>query len=123
MKRKPRLAANAFGRRSEWLATALLLVKGYRVLARNYGVRGGEIDLVARRGRTLVFVEVKARPSLEEASSAISAGKRRRLRVAARVWVARHPWAAAYTLRGDGVFLAPGRFPRHIENAFELDRF
>lgn len=115
-----RLAANAFGRRAEWAATLLLSAKGYRVLARNFTVRGGEIDLVVRRGSTVAFVEVKARPTLDEALGAITEAKRRRIGRAARVWLARNPWAAALTLRGDGVFLAPRRLPRHVVDAFAL---
>lgn len=60
---RDRRHAAGFGRRAEWLAALLLSLKGYRILARNYVVRGGEIDLVARRGSTVIFVEVKARPA------------------------------------------------------------
>ena len=123
MPRKPeagRAGAARFGRWAEWLAVLLLTVKGYRILAKNYVVRGGEIDLVARRGGTIVFVEVKARPELGAAQVAISPGKRRRIEVAARVWLARHPRAAALTLRGDAVFVAPRRWPRHVADAFLL---
>ena len=112
--------ANSFGRRAEWIAALLLLAKGYRVIERNYTVKGGEIDLVARRGQTVIFVEVKARPTLEEAMTAISPSKHRRIRRAARVWLARHPWAAPFILRGDGIFLAPRRWPRHLHDAFQL---
>ena len=118
-----RRGANAFGRRAEWIATLVLLAKGYRPLARNYVVRGGEIDLIARRGSTVVFVEVKARPGLDAAVTAISATKRARIERAARVWLARNPWAAAHVLRGDGIFVVPWRWPRHIANAFELRLF
>jgi putative endonuclease len=116
-----RLQAGGFGRRAEWLAALLLTLKGYRLLARNYVVQGGEIDLIARRGDTLVFVEVKARPRIEEALVAISATKRRRIERAARVWLAHHPWAARLVLRGDGIFIAPRRLPRHIEDAYPLN--
>ncbi len=115
-----RRRAGRFGRRAEWVALALLIAKGYRPLARNYVVKGGEIDLVMRRGTTVVFVEVKARPLVEDAATVLSAQKRRRIECAARVWLARHPAAATLTLRGDGVFVAPGRWPRHVENAFVL---
>lgn len=99
-----------------------MAIKGYRPLARNFKVHGGEIDLVALRGRTIVFVEVKARPDMDAALGAISPQKRGRIERAARVWLTRNPWAAAgYVLRGDGVFVARRRWPRHIENAFRLD--
>ena len=117
---RDRRHAAGFGRRAEWLAAVLLGLKGYRILARNYVVRGGEIDLVARRGGTVIFVEVKARPRLDQAVTTISAGKRRRIEVAARVWLARNPWAAALVLRGDGIFVAPRRLPRHLPDAFPL---
>lgn len=117
---RDRRPAAGFGRRAEWLAALLLSLKGYRILARNYVVRGGEIDLVARRGGTVIFVEVKARPRLDQAVTMISAAKRRRVETAARVWLARHPWAAALVLRGDGVFVAPRRLPRHVPDAFPL---
>lgn len=118
-----RRRARTFGRRAEWLAVAVLTLKGYRVLARNYTVRGGEIDIVVLRGRTVAFVEVKARPDLDAALTAISPAKRRRVGRAARAWLSRNPWAATCVLRGDGLFLAPRRWPRHIENAFELDLY
>lgn len=116
-----RQGAGRRGRRAEWLALLLLMAKGYRPLARNYVVRGGEIDLVMRRGRTIVFVEVKMRPVLETALTVLSAQKRRRIECAARVWLARHPAAAGLILRGDGVFVAPRRWPLHLEDAFPLN--
>ena len=120
MRLRTRSGAAVFGRRAEWLALLWLSLKGYRVLARNYVVRGGEIDLVARRGDTVIFVEVKARPDLDEARGTITAAKRRRVECAARVWLARNPAAATLTLRGDAVFVAPWRRPRHVVDAFAL---
>ena len=60
------------GRRAEWLAILWLTAKGYRLLERRYGGKGGEIDLVMRRGRTVAFVEVKARGSLDAEMLAIT---------------------------------------------------
>ncbi len=74
---RQRLAAGLFGRRAEQLAILFLRTKGYRVVARTYGVRGGEIDIIAWRGRAVVFVEVKARPKLEDALIAITPAKTR----------------------------------------------
>jgi putative endonuclease len=75
---------------------------------------------VARRGRTIAFVEVKARGDLEDAFIAITPQKQRRISRAANRWVATHPWAMNYTLRADAIFIAPGMLPRHLANAFEL---
>jgi putative endonuclease len=116
-----RRRAYLFGLRAEQIAALLMRLKGYRVLARRFAVSGGEIDLVVQRGRTIAFVEVKARDDLDAAASAISEAKRRRISRAARVWLARNPWAASATLRGDAVFVAPRRLPRHLGAAYRLD--
>jgi putative endonuclease len=116
-----RAAARVFGLRAEGLAVLWLRLKGFRILARNYAAAGGEIDIVARRGALVVFVEVKARPSLEAAQVAIDARKIARISRAVRVWLAAQPWAVRCALRGDAVLVAPGRLPRHAPGAFELD--
>ncbi len=116
-----RRAAYAFGLRAETIAALWLRARLYAILDRNYRAHGGEIDIVARRGRAVVFVEVKARGDLDDAANAITAQKRRRFRRAADRWRAAHPWAAACTLRADAIFIAPGHWPRHVENAFELE--
>lgn len=116
-----RRAALGQGVLAERVAIILLRLKFYSILARRYRIRGGEIDIIARRGDTIAFVEVKARPSLDEARSAITPIKRRRLSRAARVWLAANPYAAGFTLRGDAVFVAPWRWPRHAPAAIELE--
>ncbi|HLJ71833.1 MAG TPA: YraN family protein [Roseiarcus sp.] len=113
--------AHRLGLRAEWLAAAFLVVKGYRILARKFVVAGGEIDLVARRGDVIAFVEVKARPGFDEALLAIDSVKRRRIARAARLWLTKNPGAMQATLRGDAVLIAPLRWPRHVEAAFELE--
>ena len=118
---KARRRAHLFGLRAESIAALLLRLKGYHLLARRFAAAGGEIDLIARRGETIAFVEVKARDDLDAAAAAITATKRRRIGRAARVWLARNPWAAALNLRGDAVFVAPGRLPRHLASAYTLD--
>jgi putative endonuclease len=116
-----RRRAHRFGLRAEALAAFWLLAKGYRILARRYLVKGGEIDLIVARGDAIAFVEVKARASLEEALSSIQETKRRRISKAARVWLTRNPWAASgWTLRGDAVFVSPWRLPRHAVAAYML---
>jgi putative endonuclease len=116
-----RRGAHLFGLKAESLAVLLLRLKGYSIVARRYAISGGEIDLIARRGDSIAFVEVKARADLEAAADAISATKRRRISRAARVWLARNPWAAGLTLRGDAVFVAPRRLPRHAPSAYTLE--
>lgn len=115
-----RRAAYLFGMEAEWLAAAFLRLKGYRILAQRFSAAGGEIDLVAARGRTLVFVEVKARDSIEAARLTITPAKCRRIGQAARSYLARLP-RLPETIRMDAIFLAPGAWPRHEQDIFELD--
>jgi putative endonuclease len=116
-----RRGAHRLGLKAETIAALLLMFKGYSILARRFAVSGGEIDLIARRGGSIAFVEVKARGDLETAAASIGPAKRRRIARAARVWLARNPWAAGFTLRGDAVFIAPRRLPRHAASAYRLE--
>lgn len=112
--------SHATGFEAEWLAAALLRLKGYRILHRRFSASGGEIDLIVRRGETLVFVEVKARAKLDDALTAITADKRRRVSRAARTYLGRLP-TLPQTIRFDAVYLAPGKLPRHQIAVAELD--
>ena len=109
------------GRGGERLAVLALRLKGWRILARRFTVKGGEIDVVARRGALIAFVEVKRRATLDEAMNSIDAGKRRRIGRAARVFIARHARQPGLSFRADALYLAPRRWPRHVPAAFELD--
>lgn len=92
----PHHTTTARGREAEALAAAYLEARGLRVVDRNFRIRGGEIDLICRDGRTLVFVEVRlrSRSDFGGAAASITATKRRRLVLAARVYLMRHPDAA-----------------------------
>ena len=78
------------GREAETLAARVLESRGLRVIARNFSVRGGEIDLICRDGKTLVFVEVRlrSRSDFGGAGASITATKRRRIVLAARHYLA-----------------------------------
>ena len=108
------------GHGAESAAVLYLRCKGYRILARHFLVKGGEIDIVAQRGQTIAFVEVKLRSSLDNARIAIDPPKQRRIGRAAKVFVARYRLANV-TLRADAIYLAPWRWPQHLPAAFELD--
>ena len=78
------------GRHAEDLAALFLQQQGLKLIVRNYRCRFGEIDLIAREGRTLVFVEVRMRASDQfgGAAASITAGKRRKLLRTARHYLA-----------------------------------
>ncbi len=118
---KRRRRALAAGRWAEAAAALYLRLKGYRILARRYRMTGGEIDLIVRKFDSIVFVEVKMRPDLATALTAIDAAKCRRISRAGRHWLAANPWAARLTLRGDALCLAPWQWPHHAIAALPLD--
>lgn len=117
-----RQAAFRLGMGAETKASLLLNAKGYREIARRWKSPAGEIDLVMKRGKLIVFVEVKARGRLDDAAEAVLVRQRRRIVAAAEAWLAVHPEHAGYDLRFDAVLVAPKSFPRHIESAFEAER-
>jgi len=114
-------AARASGRRGEVLAALWLMAKGYRILGFRLRTPHGEIDLVVRRGQVLAAVEVKARTSLEMALEAVSPDQRERLRRGIRALAARRRGLENAHVRLDLMALAPGRFPRHIPDAWSHD--
>ncbi|WP_299391669.1 YraN family protein [Pelagibius sp.] len=103
---RSRQAAYRRGRRAERLAGWWLRLKGYRLLVRGFRCPAGEIDLIAKRGGTLVFVEVKQRDTVAMAAAAVSPRQRRRIARAAEAFLQARPDLAALTLRFDAVLLA-----------------
>jgi putative endonuclease len=114
-------AARRSGRRGEVVAALWLMAKGYSILGFRLRTPHGEIDLVARRGRVLAAVEVKARTSLDAALEAVSLTQRQRLRRAIRALAARRKGLEDAVVRLDLMALAPGRLPRHIPDAWNQD--
>lgn len=95
------------------------MAKGYRILAKRFRTPYGEIDLVARRRNLLVFVEVKARASLDEAAYAVTPRQQQRIINTAQAWLMAHPEHAEFDLRFDAVLIAPKSLPRHVLAAFD----
>ncbi|HWB45313.1 MAG TPA: YraN family protein [Hyphomicrobiaceae bacterium] len=108
------------GRIAEIVAAAFLLAKGYRILARRWRSPYGEIDLIARRGRRLAFVEVKRRPTQADAQAAITPRQSRRYARAAEFWISRHPAFAEHERALDIILVSPLRVPLHIEHGLQL---
>lgn len=116
-----RQKAERRGRRTEAMSALYLRLSGWRLLDHRVRTGAGEIDLVARRGGILAFVEVKQRCSLEAARHAITPRQQTRLIRAASLWRSRHAQWLDLQPRFD-VFIWPGRgWPRHIQGAFEIE--
>ena len=112
------------GHWAERLAACWLILHGWRIVARNHaGRRGagiGEVDIIARRGQVLAFVEVKFRPTLDQAAAAITARQQRRIAQAARTFIAANPPMAGLSIRCDAVLVAPWRWPLHVPDGWHV---
>lgn len=110
------------GNFAEFYARLFLRLKGYRILQKNLvtgrGTTAGEIDVVATRAKTLVFVEVKERQTLENALYAIKPMQQKRIVNAAKFYLSRNAKYHKYNVRFDAVFIS-GLKIKHIENAWQ----
>jgi putative endonuclease len=113
-----REAAEKRGRGAETLACWWLRLHGWRILARRARVPGGEVDIVARRRRTLAFVEVKARATDDAAALSLDAWRLRRVVVAAERLTPRY-LKPGDDIRIDAIFIVRGRLPRHVANIWQ----
>ena len=116
-----RRTAEQFGRSGEFWAAMFLRLKGYRILGQRLKMRGGELDLVARRGDVLIFVEVKARSTREKLPLAFEAVNQTRINAAANHWLSQNPDFFHSTIRFDVIGLAPFSWPMHIVDAFQTN--
>jgi len=114
---RDRRAAEASGRRGERLAGWWLRLKGWRILDRRVRTAAGEVDLVARKGKLVAFVEVKHRATPAELDFAIDERRLARVAAAAEVLMPRYA-GPGDDIRVDVILIAPGAVPRHIENAW-----
>ncbi len=114
---KKRRKAETAGRRAEWIAALLLRVQGFAILERRFKAPSGEVDLVAKRGRLLVFAEVKSRERMDDALAAVTPAGRRRVSAGAGMFLARRPDLAACDMRYDIIAVSGWRL-RHIKAAW-----
>ncbi|MGN0920079.1 MAG: YraN family protein [Alphaproteobacteria bacterium] len=110
------------GHFAEKIALLYLMLKGYRPVAMNFvvgrGTGAGEVDLIVRRGKTLVFVEVKKRSTEDKGRQAIGPKNRARIQRTSDVFLARNPCYQHFNIRYDAVFISPKHFPKHLKNAW-----
>lgn len=114
-----RRQAHALGLSAETLAAWYLRLTGWRILKRRYKTKAGEIDLIAKRRKTVAFIEVKARKSRQAALEAVTPASQKRISRAAKIFVTEHPKAGFFTLRFDIIVVRPRALPERIANAFQ----
>ena len=107
------------GHFAEKVALLWLMMRGYWPVAMNFivgrGTGAGEVDLIVRRGKTLVFVEVKKRSTEEKGRLAIHPKNQARIVRTSEVFLARYPKYKNFSIRYDAVFISPQKFPKHLK--------
>lgn len=118
--------AYRWGLAAEWLSILLLVLKGYRILARRYKCKSGEIDLIARKGNMICFIEVKARSNRYDALNALSWHQQQRIIKTAEWYLARNIYdknedAHDFSCRFDLMAVEPWRLPTHVKDAWQTE--
>lgn len=116
------MKSNVTGKISEFIARTYYRLLGYKIIAKNYitgrGTHAGELDFIASKGKTLVFVEVKKRTTKDKAAYAISKTQQSRIRFAAESFIAQHQKYRDFDVRIDAVLIVFPFYLKRIKNAF-----
>jgi len=120
MRRRSHRNAERLGRRAETLCAWLLRLRGWRILAQHWKSSSGEIDIIARRGRTLAFIEVKARQDATTAAESLSRKQQARIARAASQFVASQAALQQLDMRFDIILVVPWRLPLHVPAAWSV---
>ncbi len=116
------ILAEKRGRRAENLARFYLMLKGFRILNTRYKTKVGEIDIIAKRFKTVHFIEVKARNSIDACKHSVSEKSKERIKRAASLWlqtaIKKQHLSQNYSLKFDLIAIVPRRFPAHIMDAW-----
>jgi putative endonuclease len=109
------------GKEGERLAAMWLRLKGYRIIAERYKTPYGEIDLVAKRGSLIAFIEVKATKTVNDGLYAITPRQQQRIANAAQIWIQENAANDKLDYRFDALIVAKGKAPQHITNAWQVE--
>jgi putative endonuclease len=120
---RPVLSSSAKGRAGEEVAASFLEADGWSIVARNLRWKGGEIDIIARRGGVIAFTEVKSWDSMgpEELARAIGPDKRRRIVETAKIFLSRHREYNDWSVRFDVILVSGGTVVERYPSAFTGD--
>ena len=106
------------GHVSEYFAAFALMLRGYRIVAMRYRIKSGEIDIIARKGDLVSFVEVKARATSADSVFAVGGSTQSRIRNASLHWLQTQRDPARLSWSYDIVAVRPWRWPEHFRDAF-----
>lgn len=116
---------NPNGKMAELIARIYMRCHGYNILEKNYitgrGTHAGEIDFIARRKNTVVFVEVKKRKTIEKAAYAISELQKQRILRGASAYLGKNNSLQGCNVRFDAILIEPPFRIEHIKNAWQIN--
>ena len=116
------LNAYLSGRAAELKACSFLQNKGYKLVAKNTrttrGIGANEIDLIMKKDKTLVFIEVKKRTNITDSAYAITPAMQKRIYRAAEIFLAKHPEFQNYFCRFDALLICDDKSPVHLIDAW-----
>ncbi|MBL0925600.1 MAG: YraN family protein [Sphingomonadaceae bacterium] len=112
-----RFEAEKRGRRGEAIAAWFLRLRGWHIVGERVKTPRGEVDLIARRGKTVAFVEVKARTKQLDLATAIDAHRLRRVAAAAEILLPKYG-KGTENMQIDVILVAPWRWPHHLRNVW-----
>jgi len=118
VKAETRIKAHRRGHMAESVAAVFLMLKGYRILSRRYKTPVGEIDIIARRGNVVVFIEVKTRKAIDTALESVTVKMKRRIERAAEYYLSVHSQQMNKEMRFDVIAISLPFFIRHLDNAW-----
>lgn len=119
-KRKMTVENHIRGLHAEFWAGIYFRLKGYRVLKSRFKTQVGEIDLILKKGRVIVFTEVKLRKRQNDAAEAVHGKNRARVTRAAELYLQQHPEYTGCDARFDALVMTANGWPRHIQNAWAM---
>jgi len=118
--------AYQFGINAERFAAVFLILKGYRIISRRYRNPKGEIDIIAKKGKTIAIIEVKARKDFSSCAYSITPWKQKKI-LSATQWmmggsgkIAGLNIASEHNIRFDAILVIPKRLPKHIKDAWRV---
>jgi putative endonuclease len=117
---KNKKAAYDFGILAETLSVLYLRLKLYSIIERRYKTYAGEVDIIAKRAKSIVFIEVKARKNSKDTHEVLSRRQQIRITRAAQVFLSNNKKFGASNIRFDLILFTP-KFIKHIKNAWESE--
>jgi len=118
MEKSKKLAAFNYGKFAEQIACFYLCIKGYKILERRLRTPMGEIDIIAKKGDTIIAIEVKARKDNHE-QEVVSSNQMKRIANAILLFIAKQQKFSSFNLRIDLIIIRPWRFPVHLKDVWQ----